>query len=133
MEITQSMLEDAAAFHGHAGPYLVLGLRMGMLAKDILDGTPFTMEAVIHTLKQTPYSCLVDGVQFSSGCTLGKGNITIINDSATYGIFSKEDNTIKIYINPEITTQLKNMKEPLTPYITTIMQKSDDELFDVVV
>jgi formylmethanofuran dehydrogenase subunit E len=132
MHITRTMLENASAFHGHTGPYLVLGLRIGLLAKHMLKGTPFTMKAEIHTLKQTPYSCLIDGVQVASGCTLGKGNITVKEDGNTYGIFSKGDQTITITVKPEIKDLLKDMKEPLTPYVNTILQKSDEELFDVV-
>ncbi|MGD2248591.1 MAG: FmdE family protein [Candidatus Methanofastidiosia archaeon] len=132
MHITDTMLKNASAFHGHTGPYLVLGLRMGLLAKHILDGTPFTMQAEIHTLKQTPYSCLIDGVQYASGCTLGKGNITVKEDGNTYGIFSTKDQTITITVKKEIKDLLKDMKEPLTPYVNTLLQKSDEELFKVV-
>jgi len=49
-----SILKRAAEFHGHLGPYLVLGLKMGVLAKNTLNADPFEIRAEIHTEKITP-------------------------------------------------------------------------------
>ena len=62
-------------FHGHLGPYVVIGYRMGSMARETLDGK---LRAVSYTGSTTPLSCIIDGVQFSSSCTMGKGNITVM-------------------------------------------------------
>jgi inosine-uridine nucleoside N-ribohydrolase len=66
------------AFHGHLGPYVVIGYRMGELALDRLQsGGHFGISAEVHTPLDPPCSCLIDGVQIGSGCTMGKGNIKV--------------------------------------------------------
>lgn len=61
-------------FHGHLGPYVVIGYRMGKLARERFEGK---MTAVVFTGKHPPMSCLIDGVQMTTGCTLGKNNIHV--------------------------------------------------------
>lgn len=64
------------AFHGHLGPYVVAGLRLGRYALERLQADPhFGIEADVYCPDQPPPSCVLDGIQYSSGCTLGKRNI----------------------------------------------------------
>ncbi len=64
------------AFHGHLGPYVVAGLRLGRYAIKRLQADPhFGIEADVYCPDAPPPSCVLDGIQFSSGCTLGKRNI----------------------------------------------------------
>jgi len=70
------LLAAAAGFHGHLGPWLVLGLKAGAHARERLSASPFELNARVYCPAGTPYTCFVDGVQFSSGCTMGKGNIS---------------------------------------------------------
>jgi hypothetical protein len=66
-------------FHGHIGPYAVLGYRIGQRAMDVLEaGKYFDMHVTVTGPKTTPYTCLIDGLQVSTGCTLGKGNIAVV-------------------------------------------------------
>ena len=74
--ISASVLRQAAAFHGHLGPWLVLGLKAGTHARRKLAASPFELNARIFCPAGMPYTCFVDGIQFSSGCTMGKGNIS---------------------------------------------------------
>lgn len=133
MNLTNSFIDRAAAFHGHLGPLLVLGLRMGLLAQTILEGDPFTMKAEVHTRKTPPYSCIVDGIQFSSGCTLGKGNITIVEDDHIYGVFSKGSATIQIRVNQHILENLLEIpRDDLELHARALSTKKDEDLFDVI-
>lgn len=69
-------LEKAAAFHGHLGPYLVLGLKAGEFAIKKLGCTKyFGLEVKVFGAQEKPKSCLIDGLQLSTGATFGKGNI----------------------------------------------------------
>ena len=69
-------LSDLAAFHGHLGPYAVLGARVGAYALQRLGaGKYFGMEAWITCAGAPPESCFLDGIQVATGCTLGKQNI----------------------------------------------------------
>ena len=69
-------LKRVTAFHGHLGPYVVLGYRMGLLARQRTGtGGYFDIEAHPTTRGKPPESCFVDGVQLGSGATTGKGNL----------------------------------------------------------
>jgi formylmethanofuran dehydrogenase subunit E len=69
-------LADAVRFHGHLGPFLVLGLKMGEVAlKKLKFKKYFGLEVIVRGAGKKPKSCLVDGLQLSTGATLGKGNI----------------------------------------------------------
>lgn len=67
-------LRRLADFHGHLGPYALLGYRMGLVARKYFPGKFY---ATLFTGTEPPVSCLIDGVQFSSRCTLGKGNLSV--------------------------------------------------------
>ncbi|MBU7031059.1 MAG: formylmethanofuran dehydrogenase [Theionarchaea archaeon] len=127
------MLEEAARFHGHLGPYLALGLKMGLLAQELLQGDPFSVSAQIHTDTSPPRSCMVDGIQFSSGCTLGKGNITIKEDSQLFGIFNRDSCSITIRVRPEIVDSLTSLsREHLEGSARSLFKKKNEDLFEVV-
>jgi formylmethanofuran dehydrogenase subunit E len=127
------MLEEAARFHGHLGPYLALGLKMGLLAKELLQGDPFSLSAEIHTSILPPRSCMVDGIQFSSGCTLGKGNIIIKEDSNLFGIFTRDSRSITIKVRPDIADSLTSLShEHLEESAQSLFSKENEDLFEVV-
>jgi formylmethanofuran dehydrogenase subunit E len=73
--LPENLLRKAVEFHGHLGPYMVLGLRVGWLAKRRLQAGPFEMWAVVGCPARPPGSCFLDGVQVGSGCTVGKANL----------------------------------------------------------
>lgn len=74
-------LKTAEEFHGHLGPWLVLGLLMGDYGlKKIRAEKYFGCQIKVSGLNKKPRSCLIDGLQLSTGCTLGKGNIHIKGD-----------------------------------------------------
>ncbi len=73
-------------FHGHLGPYVVIGYRMGRLARERFDGK---MTAVVFAGRHPPMSCLIDGVQFTTGCTLGKNNIVVREGQRSGGPFHR--------------------------------------------
>ncbi|HEY5539214.1 MAG TPA: formylmethanofuran dehydrogenase subunit E family protein, partial [Thermoplasmata archaeon] len=63
-------------FHGHLGVYVTLGLRMGAIGKRRF-GHYKGLKAIVRSVPDPPMRCVLDGVQFSSGCTMGKGNIVL--------------------------------------------------------
>ncbi|MDD5044683.1 MAG: FmdE family protein [Candidatus Omnitrophica bacterium] len=69
-------IKEAEIFHGHLGPYLVLGLLAGELAlKNLKCKKYFGLQVKVWGVDQKPKSCLIDGLQLSTGATFGKGNI----------------------------------------------------------
>ena len=75
-ELPPADLAILKAFHGHLGPYVVAGMRCGKYAVQRLEADPhFGIEADVHCPGAPPPSCFLDGIQISTGCTLGKMNI----------------------------------------------------------
>ena len=97
------MIERGTHLHGHLGPFLVAGIRMGLLALDLLGSTGyFGIRAISETGSVTPLSCLTDGVQIGSGCTAGKGNLEVKDAGRARVHFETDDGRgITITVRPE--------------------------------
>jgi formylmethanofuran dehydrogenase subunit E len=89
-------VDDLAVFHGHLGPYIVIGYRIGRYVREHFCDDPFRMKAAVHCSGITPQSCLADGVQLGSGCTLGKRNIEIVPGDIIRCDFESEGTTLSI-------------------------------------
>jgi formylmethanofuran dehydrogenase subunit E len=127
-------LKKIEEFHGHVGPYVLIGYRMGQIANKELGKDPFSKNATIYSGTSPPVSCIVDGVQISSGCTLGKGNITIKNENCAKVDFSnKSGRKISIELNEEIRKEIEKTvtKENLLSYSEKLYEKSNEELFKI--
>ncbi|RLI29528.1 MAG: hypothetical protein DRO46_02370 [Candidatus Hecatellales archaeon] len=65
-------------FHGHFGPFAALGLRLSLYAMEKLKaqrGDERLKAKVTLTTLKTPYTCILDGVQIATGCTIGNGRL----------------------------------------------------------
>ncbi len=127
-------LHQIKQFHGHLGPYVVIGYMMGKLANEYLGSDPFSKSVVAYTGLMPPLSCLIDGIQISSGCTLGKGNITVQPDGIPKAYFTnKNGKHIEISLKPdikhEIDTTVKERDAEI--YSKQLFRKSNQELFDL--
>jgi len=64
----RELFEFGVRLHGHRGPFLAAGVRMGLLALRLLGSRGFTgITAEAETGTKPPVSCLVDGLQASTG------------------------------------------------------------------
>lgn len=96
------------AFHGHLGPYVVAGLRLGRYALRRLQADPhFGIEAEVYCPDAPPPSCALDGIQFSSGCTLGKRNLRHHVAEGVTAVFRKRSTgeTLTVRLRPEAIAQ----------------------------
>ena len=67
-------LVQVVQFHGHLGPAVVAGARMGMAGLRAVDAKGyFDVEVRCEgPLAKPPQSCFLDGIQMGTGATLGK-------------------------------------------------------------
>ena len=126
-----NLLDDAVRFHGHLGPFLVLGLRAGMIGVRYLGKDYFELKASVETSPVPPRSCFIDGVQFSSGCTTGKGNIVITVGENVSVLFERKGRKVLVRVNPQFLGSLKNLgsEEELEGLSRDLMDRTDDDLF----
>ena len=87
-------LKQAIEFHGHLGPYLVLGIIAGETALKVLKCKKyFNLSVRVWGAGKKPKSCLIDGLQLSTGATYGKGNINKFNGSVIKMEFKSRANS----------------------------------------
>ncbi len=79
MSNDRSVLEQAFAFHGHLCWASTVGVRAGLAALRALDlqrtGNSSELHCLLETGSNHGAQCFGDGVQFATGCTLGKDNV----------------------------------------------------------
>ena len=125
------MVERGIKLHGHAGPYLNLGIKMGLIALHKLDVKGyFDLFTEVELNYRTPVSCLVDGLQISTGCTMGKGNIKVKNNpNIIRGFFKTEKKFLTITLKPEITGMINFNKQNCEDLGQQILNMPDKEIF----
>ncbi len=98
-------------FHGHLGVYSIVGAKMGIYAREYFGVGTDLLEIISYAGTITPYSCLNDGLQVSTGATLGQGTIHIAGDSVTMpqAIFKYKGKEILIKLKPEYIESLKRV------------------------
>jgi inosine-uridine nucleoside N-ribohydrolase/formylmethanofuran dehydrogenase subunit E len=90
-------------FHGHLGVFSIVGAKMGIRAREYFGVGPDMLNVVTYAGSKPPYSCLNDGIQVSTGATLGMGTIHLATDSITKpsAIFTYKGHSIRITLKRE--------------------------------
>jgi len=125
-------LLDLSRFHGHLGVYVTVGLRMGQIGKRVFgDHKGLTANVVCRS--RPPMLCIVDGVQFASGCTMGKGNIAVGEADDPVATFAKDGRELRIALRPGWRERIDRemSKELEREQSLFYLGLSEAELFDV--
>jgi len=96
--------------HGHTGIYSIIGAKMGIRAMEYFNVGVNNLEVLSFAGNTPPLSCFNDGVQISTGATVGQGLISIsdsISDIPS-AIFAFNNQIIQIALDPEIAGQMRN-------------------------
>jgi len=102
------------------GPYLILGILAGELAlKKLRCKKYFGLNVKVWGANKKPKSCLIDGLQLSTGATYGKGNIQKLNGSQIKIEFQNRKDHKKISLR---------FKEDLTQKLTAAKTHRNSEL-----
>ena len=87
-------------FHRHLGIYSIVGAKMGIRAREILEAPFDELNVISITGKSPPLSCMNDGLQAATGASLGRGAIEISNQTP-------KPAAIFIYGNKKLTLEIK--------------------------
>lgn len=126
--------------HRHLGIYSIIGAKMGIYAREILTAPLDGLSVVSMAGNEPPISCLNDGLQVSTGASLGRGTIKIDSSSpraeATF-IFKDERITLKLKgeivgkIKKDIQAAVKKYG-PLSPeYFSHVRKLSIDYWYEM--
>ncbi|MGM0504204.1 MAG: formylmethanofuran dehydrogenase subunit E family protein, partial [Bacteroidota bacterium] len=86
--------------HRHVGVYTLIGAKMGVRAREYFGAGLDELRVVSYAGLEPPFSCLNDGLQVSTGATLGHGLISVQEDS-------KIPQAEFYYLGQKITISLK--------------------------
>lgn len=94
--------------HRHLGVYSIIGVKMGILAREYFVVGVDQLEVESLAGLQPPLSCMNDGLQVSTGATLGHGLIRIANtgNRRPAARFRYHDRRIEIRLLPEIAERI---------------------------
>jgi len=123
----------AVRFHGHLGAFMVLGLKAGLLADEVLGRDNFGTKAIVETKPFLPFTCFVDGVQVATGCTMGKGNIELKKGDNLSVIFTRGCKSLKLSLKSEVLEDLRKVSSMAESEKVAIalVNRPTRELFDI--
>lgn len=78
MKDLQTLLAESAALHHCLCPRQVLGVRMGMLAGELLELDLPDPEKRLFTFVETD-GCGLDGISVATGCSVGRRNMRVLD------------------------------------------------------
>lgn len=110
MRDSRISIKEAVRFHGHLGPYLILGILAGELAFEALRYKRyFGLKVKVWGTEKKPKSCLLDGLQLSTGATYGKGNIRRMCGNEIKILFRnlKNSREIEMRLKEDVANKLK--------------------------
>lgn len=107
-------IRNAEKMHGHLSSFLVIGVRIGILAERILNANAAESKKLRVTARLpllTPPSCILDGIQATTQCTVGNQELKIENSQAQITVYFEQQNSddaLSVHVNPKIIAELKN-------------------------
>jgi len=104
--------------HRHLGIYSLIGAKMGIRAREILEAPFDTLEVVSLAGNSPPLSCMNDGLQVSTGASLGRGIIRVSNGQPRpAAIFLHHDQKATLSIKKKVEDKIKtDIKAALKEY-----------------
>ncbi len=120
------VLEEIKKFHGHLGPYVVVGYRAALIAKNYFKDN---LSIKVKILNKRPDNCIVEGFNF-----LFKDEYVEISDEDLMEFnFYNNNKNIKIKIKDNIKDIIKNNlnkenEEELAQWVNSL---KDEDLFEI--
>jgi len=126
--VSKELLERAVRLHGHLGPFLVLGLKMGLRAESSI-GKPVSCE--VTTVGRKPYLCVVDGLKTVVGSNIvvreGRGlSASFSNSGGDVIVLRVRTSIIGKYAEKYVDAPWEDCEEDAYE----VMRSSDEELFE---
>jgi len=105
-------------FHGHFKPYVVVGWRMGECALRLLGAKRHELAITSAMGTETPTTCVLDGLQLSTGSTIGNGLLKVLGGREMWASFT--------YKGKRLDMKVKDFKYDLDH----VLKAEDEALFD---
>jgi len=120
--------------HRHLGTYSIVGAKMGIWARELLGASLDELSVESHAGLKPPLSCLNDGLQVSTGASLGRGTIRVVTNETPRceAVFTHGGKRICLRLKPniagritaEVAALLKRHGGPSPPYFNEVRAQS---------
>lgn len=106
-------IKKAENLHGHLGPFLVIGVKMAKHAKKILNmekAEQLDLQVMAKLPLTTPFSCILDGIQSTTQCTVGNRKLKVKNfKEGVTAVFrlKNQNKIIKVQVKRQVLETLK--------------------------
>ena len=107
--LTEENVGQAVEFHGHLGPFLVIGVRMGLVGLEKLDAQPKDGHLSVVALQplRVPFSCVIDGLQVVTRCTVGNQKLTVKDSDKIQAEFRRSGEKTIVTLKDSVCEKLK--------------------------
>ena len=97
-------------FHRHLGTFSILGAKMGLRARELLGASLDDLSVESHAGLKPPMSCFNDGLQVSTGASLGRGTISVANSTtpAPEAIFIFGNKRLRLRVKPAVLQRVQD-------------------------
>ncbi len=98
----------ANELHRHLGVFAIIGVKMGIRAREYFCTGVDEMSVTTHAGATPPLSCMNDGIQVSTGATPGHGLLTVSAEKPFFAAadFTHGDITIRITLKKELADRV---------------------------
>ncbi|MEM3525771.1 MAG: formylmethanofuran dehydrogenase subunit E family protein [Candidatus Jordarchaeaceae archaeon] len=131
--VSKELLERAVEFHGHLGPFLVLGLMMSKLAYKFLKQIS---SVKVKTKLEPPRSCVLDGIQVATKCTLGNRKLSFTeSQSEISSEFKGNEGCIVVSCKNDflesLEKRMKRKEHTVEEEALNLLKMDEGEIFDI--
>ncbi|KAA3664266.1 MAG: formylmethanofuran dehydrogenase [Chloroflexi bacterium] len=136
MSILQSLLEESAAHHNHLCPRQVLGVRMGLLAGNLLGMKLPQTKKLMYTFVESD-GCGMGGISTATGCKERRRTLRVLDFGKLAATFVELANgrSLRIYPHPQAREKaiaaLPNVRGRWQRQLQAYQFLSDEDLFVV--
>jgi len=94
--------------HRHLGTYSIVGAKMGIRARELLGASLDELRVESHAGSKPPLSCLNDGLQVSTGASLGRGTINVVVDGTQRceAVFTHNGKRLHLRLKPDVAARI---------------------------
>jgi len=103
------MLKKSEEFHGHLGPFVVIGIRAGVIGLRELSVRKGDRDLLVRIMLENvvPISCTIDGLQVTTSCTMGNQRLSIEDSDLLAIEFKNKNGMLELIINQKFFEGLK--------------------------
>jgi pyrimidine-specific ribonucleoside hydrolase len=94
--------------HRHLGIYSIIGAKMGVRARELLGASVDEVRVLSEAGSSPPLACLNDGLQVSTGASLGRGTISVREDEPRVAAeFASGDRKVHLRLREDVVERIR--------------------------